>query len=114
MILYGIFARREAYGTIFPYIMIANLTLFYLFRKSFLSDSKYITSFSFFILILSSGALLGVNPLVIRFQLQLWILFLVSLLIFGRNIKNLYIYYLLSSPAFLYYFVQNYPRYYLN
>ena len=114
VILYGIFARREAYGTIFPYIMIANLTLFYLFRKSFLSDSKYITSFSFFILILSSGALLGVNPLVIRFQLQLWILFLVSLLIFSRNIKNLYIYYLLSSPAFLYYFVQNYPSYFLN
>ena len=111
---YGIFTRREAYGTVFPYIMILNLSLFYITSKKCLASTPKIQSLFILIFVSSVLPILGVNPLIIRFQLQFWVVFLISLLIYQKNIKQLVLYFFMSSPPFIFYLIENYPKYYFN
>lgn len=111
---YGLLAKRKAYGTLFPYVMLLNLSIFYITSKNLLLNSKIVFSFFISILICSIIPILGFNPLIIRYTLQLWVLFLLSLLIYTNNFKSVILYYFLSSPAFIIYLLQNYPKYYLN
>ena len=111
---YGIFTRREAYGTVFPYVMILNLSLFYITSKNCLARYSEIQTYFILIFICSVLPIVGVNPLIIRFQLQFWVIFLISLLIYQKNINQLVLYLSISSPPFIFYLIENYPKYYFN
>ncbi len=109
--IYSFFASRQAYGTKFPIVMIVNLIIYYFLHKDSIKKIKEISSLYFLTLVTSASTFFGFTQLVIRFQLAFWILFLVSILIYQR--KNAFTFFMLSSPAFLYYLLNNYSLYYL-
>ena len=109
--IYQIFASRDSYGTKFPIIMIVNLIIYYLLHKDTLKNNRVISSLYLLTLGASGSTFFGFSQLLIRFQLAFWILFLVGILIYQR--KNSFIFFTLSSPAFLYYLFNNYSSYYL-